>query len=242
MTQRPNAAQPIHALAKVATIARRWFCTAKPRELAANLAGANLAGANLACESDATRRRALGAVGLAMFLLHAAHQFHLGHTEHLFWTCPVANLLVGIGLLTRCRSIWASGVFMLCVGIPVYVLHLLNGGEHVPATGVLIHFGGLGVGLWAIAFLGIGRRDWMMAFLIVLLVLALSRQFTPMHYNVNFAFRSVFSKDPTRSSWSHLPYLCLGWALALWLSNRVLSFATKRTRRTGFQPVQNTSS
>jgi hypothetical protein len=174
----------------------------------------------------------MGAVAMVLFTLHATHQFYLGHSQHLLWTCPMATLLVGLGLMIDSRRVCSSGVLILCVGLPAYALHVVNGGEAIPITGFLIHFGGIAIGLLAIRSFGIGRRDWVVALLIVVATLTLSRHYTGVQFNINFAFRSVFSHDPTRSSWNHLPYLCLGWGLALWFFNRMLTFAWGPGRRT----------
>lgn len=175
------------------------------------------------CRTTRACQRLVGIVLAGLWFAHVAAHHQFGRSAYALWTCNVGLAILSLGLLSTRRQPVVVGALLLLVGIAPYVAFLLQGVESPMWTGVGLHFGGCVIGLTALRALEVQRADWFVAWLTVIGTMLLTRLITAPHWNVNFAFRSWFSNDPTRSSWSHLPYLVLAWGLGLWLLQRALA-------------------
>jgi hypothetical protein len=104
----------------------------------------------------------------------------------------------------------------------MWLAGLATGGEFYP-TSILTHFGGLAVGIVGLRQLGGLRDDWWKAYVLVVVLLFLSRLLTPAAMNVNFAFRTwSFARDWLPDLNAHLLTLLALWATGLFAAERLL--------------------
>ncbi|HYO78224.1 MAG TPA: hypothetical protein VE010_17320, partial [Thermoanaerobaculia bacterium] len=101
--------------------------------------------------------RALGIVALLFYAVHAAVHLYRGEPYNLLWTCNVAALLVGLGLVWRNATLNAIGLLWSCFGTWLWLLDVATGGEFI-LTSTLTHLGAFGVGLYGIRVLGTPRH------------------------------------------------------------------------------------
>lgn len=128
----------------------------------------------------------LGLLAVALFAAHGTANVLQGHPENMLWACNVAVLAVGVGLLLRSPLMNAVGSLWLVVGLPLWALYLLEGGECLP-TSPLSHLGGLVLGSLGSRKLGFPRNAWWKASLFLVLLHLFSRWATPPQENVNLA-------------------------------------------------------
>ena len=137
--------------------------------------------------TNTSRMTVAGALALAGYAVHAA--FHLWHgtPADMLWVCHFAAVMVGIGLMQRRAPLVGAGTLILCMGTPLWVLDLVQGGEFFP-TSLGTHVLGLAIGLWGVRELGMHKGAWWKAALAVLALVGVSRIVTPAASNVNVAF------------------------------------------------------
>jgi hypothetical protein len=131
--------------------------------------------------------RGLGLLALGFYAVHAGYNLRYGHPENLLWACHVAALAIGVGLLGGWATPAAIGVIWLAVGVPLWLIDVLTGGEFTP-TSILTHVGGLVVGFVGLRHLGMPAGAWWKALLAMLALQQLCRWVTPAEANVNVAF------------------------------------------------------
>lgn len=163
-----------------------------------------------------------GLLACGFFVAHAVTHVARGTPEHAIWACHVSSLLIGIGLLSGRAQLNASGLLVLVVGVPVWLVNLMCGGQLI-ATSLLTHLGGLAAGVIGVRRLGWPRPVWFQALLVVVALIAASIWWTPPVANVN----SAFGGPPILGEWSrwpglHLAGLLLFWAVSLWSAERLI--------------------
>jgi len=131
--------------------------------------------------------RWLGLLALAFYAVHCASHVRRGHVEDVLWSCHIAALLIGVGLLGGWATWVAIGVTWLAVGVPLWLLDVASGGEFNP-TSVLTHVGGLVVGIIGLWHLGMPGQVWWKELLALAALQQLCRWVTPAEANVNVAF------------------------------------------------------
>jgi hypothetical protein len=171
--------------------------------------------------------RLAAALCLFFYCGHAAWYAAHGQTlENMLWACHLGALLVGAGLLFTAPTLNAVGVLWLLLGVPLWLLDLLDGGELVP-TSILTHFGGLALGLWGVRRLGFPPMAALPAAVGLYILNRLSWLLTAPAENVNLAF-TVWP------GWEHyFPSHRLYLATLLLLSAVVFGLLTPLLRRLG---------
>lgn len=131
--------------------------------------------------------RRLAPLPLAFFAAHAGFHVHAGRPEEALWTCTMANLILGVGLLGSMPTLIASAVAWLILGNLLWAVDLCSGGAFYP-TSLLTHVGGLAVGVFALRVREWPRGAWWRAALLLLALQQACRGVTPRAANVNLAF------------------------------------------------------
>lgn len=132
--------------------------------------------------------RALGIVALVCYAIHGAVHVHRGQPYNLLWSCHIAALLVGFGLLSRNATLNATGFLWSCLGLPLWILDLATGGEFI-VTSPLTHVGAFVLGLIGVRKLGMPRHAALKALAAYATLWVVCRVVTPPALNVNLAFR-----------------------------------------------------
>ena len=102
--------------------------------------------------------------------------------------CHVGTILVAVGLFTGAPGPNAVGLAWLVLGVGLWVLDLLGGGELLP-TSLLTHVGGPALGVYGVRRLGAPAGVWWRAVVGFAALQLLTRAITPAASNVNVAFR-----------------------------------------------------
>lgn len=164
----------------------------------------------------------LGLAAIGFFVAHGCYQYTHDRVENLLWACHLADLIVGIGLILKSRTITATGLVMLGFGVPMWLMAIATGGDFYP-TSVLTHLGGIAVGIAGLRQLGGVRDDWWKAYLTIVVLLILSRCITPASMNVNLAFDTwTFARSWMPGLTAHLLSLLAIWASGLFVAERLL--------------------
>ena len=129
----------------------------------------------------------LGVAVLAGYAVHAGYHLWRGEPEDLLWMCHLGAAAVGVGLCFRWPRWNAIGLLFLTVGVPLWTIDLLGGGQFAP-TSLLTHGLGLRGRCVGSATLGHAHGRWWQAWLALLGIFAFCRLATPPRANVNLAF------------------------------------------------------
>jgi hypothetical protein len=129
----------------------------------------------------------MGSLALLFFALHEAVFAYRGHPENGLWSCNVAVLAVGFGLLIPSPIINAVGAFWLTAGLPLWVYYLFTG-DDVAATTFLSHLGGLAFAYTGMKRLGVPSGTWLVAVAALFGLILLSRPLNSPAENVNFSY------------------------------------------------------
>lgn len=152
-----------------------------------------------------------GLTALACYAIHGG--YHLGHGRpaEMLWACHLGAALIGVGLLTCRPAVNGIGTLFLCLGTPLWLRFLANGGEFHP-TSFLTHIVALVIGLYGVRRLGLPAGAWWLASGALLMLIGLCRLVTPPESNINAAF----AIDPGLETHfpSHPVYLALMMAVA----------------------------
>ncbi|MBL8810168.1 MAG: hypothetical protein JNM43_08330 [Planctomycetaceae bacterium] len=173
----------------------------------------------------------LGLAAISFCLFHVAYHWKFGNTQNALWACHVASVLVGLGLLVQVPTISAIGLLWLVLGIPLWILSLVGGGEFIP-TSILTHFGGAAIGVIAFRQHKWPSGVWWMAFVSLAAWFVVTRQWTAPELNVNLAFQVPGRK--MASLVSHRTYLTIlsaGIILLFWTADRYFSYALTPVER-----------
>jgi hypothetical protein len=129
----------------------------------------------------------LGLLAVGLYGIHGAHELSAGRPESLLWSCHLASLAVGLGLLLR-RPTWiAIGLMWLVLGLPLWAMEVVFRSGFEP-TAALTHVGGLVLGMFGIRRLGLAGPVWWKAAAALAVLHLVSRWTTPEKANVNLAF------------------------------------------------------
>lgn len=161
---------------------------------------------------------ALALLGTAAFLVHTLLKLREGLLPELLWGCNVSAVALILGFAFEWpRVVGAAFLWRLVLGEPGFLAGL-GSGERYGWTSALVHLVPT-----ALAFLFLRRSSlprgsaaWALA--VSLLLVPLSRAWTPPDLNVNFAHRRVpwlAQRVPGRWSYRLVSLLAAGGALAL---------------------------
>jgi hypothetical protein len=128
-----------------------------------------------------------GILAVVFYVVRVGFYFAAGEPQNMLWSCHLACLLVGVGLLSSSATLNAIGVLWITIGIPMWVLDLATGGAFL-APSVLTHFGALVLGGFGVRGLGWPAGMWWKAILALGGLHALTRLISPPEGNVNLAF------------------------------------------------------
>ena len=144
---------------------------------------------NLSKCSESNRRwwPWLGILAVVCYGIHASRRLAHQHPEELLWACHMGTLAVGVGLLCRWRSCVAVGFLWLTLGVPLWALNVLTGGNFLP-TSPFSHLGGWMLGALGLRGTGLPRHTWWKAGAALVPLFFLCRWATPEEANVNLAF------------------------------------------------------
>jgi hypothetical protein len=129
----------------------------------------------------------LAGLPLIFFAAQATWDIAYGHSEDILWCCNIANVLLALGLAIRKPTINAIALCWLCLGLPLWLYHLISGGQSNPIT-PFTHIGGLVAALVGAKRFGMPKHVWWKALLALGPLLGLCRLVTPRRANVNLAF------------------------------------------------------
>ena len=174
-------------------------------------------------------RSALASMGVAACAGYAAHAiYHVinGTPQDMLWTCHLAALLVGAGLLGRWSIVNAAGLMCLLLGLPMWLLYLFSGEPLIP-TSLLTHVLAPILGFIGARAIGFPRHAWILALGFVAGIMAVTRFTTPSEANVNLAFGPMTGLSLwTVGGAAHWLLLLVQWALGLvvlqWILAKVL--------------------
>jgi hypothetical protein len=173
-----------------------------------------------------------GAIALGLYVVHALVCVARGCAADALWSCHVATLLVGIGLLMSWRTLVDIGALWLFVGTPAWLVDIALGGELIP-TSVGTHLGGAWIAWRAIERNGLARSTWWKAIVALGALQQVCRWITPPAMNVNAAF-APYSRC---ASWfgSYAAYLAATTCVAMlaYLAVEVIVTRTRAKRTNG---------
>ena len=167
----------------------------------------------------------LGILPLAFFAAYFVMAWREGRAGESLWMCHVANTLLGCALLFDRPKLMRLALLWIILGIPLWLLDVWVI-QTIEAVSVLSHFGGLGVGLYALAQLRMSDNPWLAAVLLYLAVQQVCRWVTEPALNVNLA-HEVYEGSREWFSRYELYWLLTTVlvALCLWGIGRVLMLA-----------------
>ena len=141
--------------------------------------------------------------GVAMLAALGAHAWSLGAAgggeglPHLLWSCHVASLVLGVGLLAERRWLVAAGfLFHVAIGFPAWLVEVLVtqgtfGGAtligHLLVTSIVVHALPLVAGAVCLGSEPLPWRAVPAAWLMPIVMIPVSRRLTPPEMNINLA-------------------------------------------------------
>lgn len=163
-----------------------------------------------------------GLAAIAFFLTHETVHTLRGYPENGLWTCNVAVLAVGLGLLIPSPLLNSVGTFWLTAGFPLWIFYLFTASNIAPTT-ALSHIGGLAIGYAGLRKLGLPKSTWWVAIVALLALILVSRVVSSPEENINLSHGVYAPTGQTYSSyWLNMLFLsviftgaftCLQWGL-----------------------------
>jgi hypothetical protein len=129
----------------------------------------------------------MGTVALLFFVVHEAVYVYRGQPENGLWSCNVAVLAVGFGLLIPSPIMNAVGAFWLTAGLPIWIYYVFTGGDAVVTT-FLSHLGGLALGYAGMKRLGVPRSTRYVSVAALFALILISRPLNSPLENINFSY------------------------------------------------------
>jgi hypothetical protein len=132
-------------------------------------------------------QRWVGLVPLAFFVVRLVDYLNWGTPAHIWWSCHVANLTLGVGMLLNNRLLIRIAVLWLVLGLPPWALDMAVTRIVWPLS-LLTHLGGALFGLLVLGKVRMTRGVWPAALVWFLVLQGLTRLFTPPAPNVNMVY------------------------------------------------------
>lgn len=181
------------------------------------------------------RWRLSGFIPLGFFLLRLVDYVNWGTPAHIWWNCHIANLSLGLGLLSGNVTVMRLAALWLLLGVPPWALDMWEMRIVWPVS-LLTHLGGAALALLVVAKVRMTRGIWPWALLWFVGLQGLSRWFTPPDKNVNVAHAIYPTAQPWFSRyWMFEGALLIAIAWLLWL----LELALARLFPVRVSPLQN---
>jgi hypothetical protein len=171
------------------------------------------------------RFRLLGLLPVIFFLAQAAHYWRVGGLGNLLWMCNVGSLVLAIGLFFERRELIRAAAIWTIPGLGLWIRYVLYAtfNYEMVLSSILVHVGGLMVGLIALRRVRMDRIAWVYAFAWYLIVQIAARLFTAPELNVNVAFRIQTGWEQAFSSyWKFWVVLSAVVAAGLWMIGKIL--------------------
>jgi hypothetical protein len=172
------------------------------------------------------RFRLLGFLPVIFFLAQAIHYWRVGGLGNLLWMCNIGSLVLAIGLLFEQRELIRAAAIWTVPGLGLWIRYVLYAtfNYEMVLSSILVHVGGLVVGLIVLRQVRMDRIAWVYAFAWYLIVQVAARLFTAPELNVNVAFRIQPGWEQTFSSyWKFWVVASAVVATGLWMIGRILS-------------------
>ncbi len=180
------------------------------------------------------RFRLLGFLPLIFFLAQTVHYWRVGGLGNLLWMCNVGNLLLAIGLFFERRELIRAVAIWTIPGLGLWIRYVLYApfDYEMVFSSILVHVGGIMVGLIALRSVRMDRIAWAYAFAWYLILQLAARFFTSPELNVNVALRIQTGWEQTFSSyWKFWIVMSAVVAAGLWVIGMVLSWVWPSTPR-----------
>lgn len=130
-------------------------------------------------------RRGMGLVAIGWYAFYASLD---GNLHDYLWSCLLGIGLLGAGLVAARRELVAGATLWLLLGNVLWGIDACTARVSGPLT-IVTHVGGLALGLFSVAALGMPRRRvWSWTTLALMALQQLCRWVTPEAANVNLAF------------------------------------------------------
>jgi hypothetical protein len=172
------------------------------------------------------RFRLLGLLPVVFFLAQTAHYWRVGGLGNLLWMCNVGSLVLAIGLFFERRELIRAAAIWTIPGLGLWIRYVLYAtfNYEMVFSSILVHVGGLVVGLIALRRVRMDRIAWAYAFAWYLIVQLAARFFTAPELNVNLAFRIQPGWEQTFSNyWKFWIVMSAVVAAGLWVIGKILS-------------------
>jgi hypothetical protein len=172
------------------------------------------------------RFRLLGLLPVIFFLAQTVHYWRVGGMGNLLWMCNVGSLVLAIGLFFDRRELIRAAAIWTIPGLGLWIRYVLYAtfDYEMVLSSILVHVGGIAVGLIVLRRVRMDRIAWAYAFAWYLIVQLAARLFTAPELNVNVAFRIQPGWEQTFGSyWKFWIVLSAVVAAGLWVIGKVLS-------------------
>ncbi len=180
------------------------------------------------------RFRLLGLLPVIFFLAQTVHYWRVGGLGNLLWMCNVGSLVLAIGLFFARRELIRAAAIWTIPGLGLWIRYVLYAtfDYEMVLSSILVHVGGIAVGLIVLRRVRMDRIAWAYAFAWYLIVQFAARLFTAPELNVNVAFRIQPGWEQTFGSyWKFWIVLSAAVAAGLWGIGKVLSWVWPSTPR-----------
>jgi hypothetical protein len=180
------------------------------------------------------RFRLLGFLPVIFFLAQAIHYWRVGGMGNLLWMCNAGSLVLAIGLFLDRRELIRAAAIWTIPGLGLWIRYVLYAtfSYEVVLSSILVHVGGIVIGLIVLRRVRMDRMAWVYAFAWYLIVQLAARLFTAQELNVNVAFRIQPGWEQAFSSyWKFWIVTTAVVAAGLWAIGLVLSWVWPSTPR-----------
>ena len=130
--------------------------------------------------------RTLGILPLAFFAAYGVMAWSEKRADEIFWMCHVANVLLGCALLLDRPKLVRIATLWIVLGIPLWLIDAWVIRD-IEAVSVVSHYGGLAVGLYALARIRMSENPWLAGVCLYVVVQQACRLLTDPALNVNLA-------------------------------------------------------
>jgi hypothetical protein len=161
--------------------------------------------------------RLAGLVPLSFFLIRLVDYLNWQTPSHIWWSCHIANLTLGLGMIFGNALLIRLAVLWLILGLPPWALDMYVNHLIWPIS-VLTHLGGALFGVLVLWKVRMARGVWPAALVWFLVLQLLSYFFTEPDKNVNVAHAVYPAAQPWFSNyWLYWFAQAVVTAWLLWL-------------------------